>query len=435
MRINQFSKWAPVLFIIFAIFFAAGCSRQQTVNEGSSDSVPKGEIIEVEALASLVEHTIALENGESFSLNAPDDLSIIPASQGMGRIRFMDVSPDGRLFVPDMINLSDNSNGKIYALEDFDASTGRFGSRTEYLTNLRNPNSLAFYTDEAGQDWLYIALTDSLMRYKYEDGDMAPSGESETITTFPDYGLSYKYGGWHLTRTIEFGDNGKLYISSGSSCNVCEEKDDEKDNRAVIIEINPDGSEERVYAEGLRNAVGLEWAKNSLFATDMGSDHLGDDMPIEKFVEVKDGKNYGWPYCYQADGEIFTDTNELLDGAERRIDCDIVPVSEAEFPSHAAPLGLEYFDKKTKLTGLKDSFLVALHGSSDRSLGRGYSIVRVDRDNQVNDYITGFMVDGYRYGRPVDMIKLTDDQFFFTDDFAGVVYYVSSCADECKNPF
>ncbi|HEX5965841.1 MAG TPA: hypothetical protein VFY51_07905, partial [Pyrinomonadaceae bacterium] len=183
-------------------------------------------------------HHIKLANGKSFDLKLPDGFDISIAAQGLKRVRFMTRSPDDRIFVTDMYNLTDNKRGVVYILEDFDPATRQFKKVTKYLSDLRNPNSVAFYTDELGTNWFYLALTDRLVRYRYEAGSETPSGEPEVLATFPDYGLGYKYGGWHLTRTVVTGGNGKIYVAVGSSCNACVEKEEV---RAAIIEMDPDG--------------------------------------------------------------------------------------------------------------------------------------------------------------------------------------------------
>ena len=206
-------------------------------------------------------HPISLANGRSYELNLPEGFAITVAAQGLRRVRFMAKSPDARIFVTDMYNLADNKRGVVYILDQFDAASGKFGKVTRYLTGLRNPNSVAFYRDRAGVDWLYIALTHQLVRYKYKAGDNAPGSEPEVLASFPDYGLDYKYGGWHLTRTITIGDNGKVYLSVGSSCNACEEKEAV---RASVLEMDPDGKNQTHFAKGLRNAVGIRWIDGQL---------------------------------------------------------------------------------------------------------------------------------------------------------------------------
>jgi len=379
----------------------------------------------------LVPHKIALANGRTFTLNLPAGMGIKVAAQGLKRVRFMAKSPDDRIFVTDMYNLTDNKKGVVYILDQFDAASGTFKKITPYLEGLRNPNSIAFYTDDNGTVWFYLALTDRLLRYRYKAGEMAPSATPEVLATFPDYGLSYKYGGWHLTRTIAIGGDGKLYISVGSSCNACEEKEDV---RASVIQMDPDGKHQRRFARGLRNAVGLRWIKDRLYATNMGSDHLGDHKPADTMFALTDSANYGWPYCYQSGAARVADVK--FNPGSKKLSCRTVPLAFAAFDAHSSPLGFEFFDSmdlgpvsKSGYGGpLRDSFLVALHGSTKKSLNRGYRVVRVleqrKSDDRPEDFINGFLSDGKIYGRPVDIMQFRVDGFLLTDDNAGVIYYV-----------
>jgi glucose/arabinose dehydrogenase len=367
----------------------------------------------------LTPHKISLSKGVSFSLNLPEEFEIMVAAEGLKRARFMAKSPDNRVFVTDLFNLTDNKRGAIYILENFNERTGSFGKVAPYLTNLHNPNSICFHSDENGNSWLYVALTDKLVRYRYHNGDDAPTGAPQVLATFPDYGLGYKYGGWHLTRTLAFGPNGKLYISVGSSCNACEEKEK---IRASVTEMNPDGTNRRIYASGLRNAVGLKWIGDQLFATNMGADHLGDEKPSDTMYMVRQGANYGWPYCYQQQARVYPDPQ--FQSSEKNPGCKNVPPAYAAFYAHSSPLGLEYFDSNNSSTSLRNYFLVALHGSSDHKLNRGHSIARVKRGARIEDFITGFRQNNVVYGRPCDIMRLGPDAFLFTDDHAGVVYYV-----------
>lgn len=337
-----------------------------------------------------------------------------PAAQGVGRVRFMAVSPDGRVFAPDMINLDDNNNGILYVLDGFDEASGGFRSATKYLTGLRNPNSVAFYTDTAGRAWLYLALTDRLVRYAYRAGDSAPTSAPQVIARFPDYGLDYKHGGWHLTRTVAI-HNHLVYVSVGSSCNACEERADEV--RAAIVVMQPDGTGQRVYAAGLRNAVGMRFSGAQLLATNMGADHLGADLPNETLLRIVDGGNYGWPYCFSSGSTSVVDGG--FAASRKVIDCRSVPAPLAVFPAHSAPLGLERFDGGP----LAGRTLVALHGSSDISLRRGYSVVGVDASGSVETMIDGFLEGTTVYGRPADIVRFAKG-FLMSDDKAGVVYYV-----------
>lgn len=365
----------------------------------------------------LAPHKIILKNGKSFHLNLPAGFEIIPAAQGLKRVRFFAKAPDGRLFVTDMYNLTDNKKGVVYILDDFDEKTGKFGKVIPYLTNLKNPNSAQFYTDENGQNWFYLAETDKLTRRKFQKGEIKPTdNRPQTLAVFPDHGLSYKYGGWHLTRTIAFSPHGKLYVSIGSSCNACVEKEKE---RAVVMEMNPDGSNKSFFARGLRNAVGLKWIGSFLWATNQGSDHLGLNKPDETLYALKNGADYGWAYCHQANGRIIPDPK-----FKRRQGCRNVPVSHAFFPAHSSAMGFDYFDAPDADPIIRDAFLVALHGSTDKKIGSGYKIVIMRKSERLRDFVTGFLQGGKVYGRPLDIMKTGADSFFFTDDHGGVVYLV-----------
>jgi glucose/arabinose dehydrogenase len=373
----------------------------------------------------LAPHKITLKNGKSFSLNLPAGYEIIPAAEGLKRVRFFAKSPDGRIFVTDMFNLTDNEKGAVYILDDFDAQTGKFGKVAPYLTGLRNPNSAQFYTDANGQAWFYLAETDKLTRRKFTKGETKPTDtRPQILATFPDYGLSYKYGGWHLTRTIAFAPNGKLYVSVGSSCNACDEKEKV---RATVLEMNADGSGQRIFAKGLRNAVGLKWLENNLFATNQGSDHLGLNKPDETFYALKDGADYGWASCYQSNGKVYFDKtppNELKKPTNRLKSCRNVPRSYGYFPARSSALGFDYLGAETPDEYIKNSFLVALHGSTNKDSGKGYKIVIMRKGERLKDFISGFLQGKTVHGRPCDIMRLDENSFLFTDDYSGIVYLV-----------
>jgi glucose/arabinose dehydrogenase len=381
--------------------------------------VCSGSFRSIFATPKLVPHKVSLANGKSFDLNLPEGYSINIAVQGLKRVRFMTLSPDNRLFVTDMYNKADNRRGVVYILDGFDSDTHQFKKVTKYLSGLRNPNSVAFYTDPNGTDWFYLALTDRLVRYRYEAGKDSPTGQPQVLATFPDYGLGYKYGGWHLTRTVIVGGNGKIYVAVGSSCNACEEKEEV---RASVLEMDPDGKNDRYYARGLRNAVGLRWINGKLYATNMGSDHLGDNRPADTFYAIEDGKNYGWPYCFQADSRIYPDPK--FNTAGKNFDCRKVPAALTPLPAHSSPLGLEHFDSSNS-SDLSGSFLVALHGSTKKRLRRGYKVVKIrEADGAMEDFISGFFDGTIINGRPADVFSFGKDAFLVTDDYSGVVYFV-----------
>jgi glucose/arabinose dehydrogenase len=377
----------------------------------------------------LTPHVVHLKGKRPFSLLLPADFTITPAAEGLQRVRFMAKSPDGRIFVTTMHDLSDNSEGAVYILDGLDEQRGRFARVIPYLANLHNPNSIAFYQDAQGQAWLYLALTDLLVRYKFVPGEERPTSHAEVLAKYPAYGLSYKYGGWHLTRTISFGPGDKLYITVGSSCNACDEKEE---IRATLSVMDVDGKNEHIVAKGLRNAVGMRFVGGGLFLTNMGADHLGDDEPDDSMFLVSvsalqnRGLDYGWPQCFYSGGKPKTDPRFPL--ASSRKDCQAGPDEFAYFGAHSSPLGLDYFGENASAPVLREHFLVALHGASNKKLDRGYRVVSVDGrvhgHGQVRDLITGFIKSGVVRGRPCDVLKLSENSFLLSDDSANVIYYV-----------
>ncbi|HEX4156243.1 MAG TPA: hypothetical protein VHY48_11575 [Acidobacteriaceae bacterium] len=277
-------------------------------------------------------HTLTYAPHKSITLSLPANLDIDIAAHGLRRVRFLAQSPDGRIFATGMYDLSDNTRGSVFILDGWNPQTHTFTHVIHYLDHLRNPNNLAFWTDPAThQSWLYVPLTDKLVRYEYNPGDNAPTSPPQLLARFPDYGLDYKYGGWHLTRTIAFATlhgRTRLYLTAGSSCDYCREREV---IRATLSVMDPDGSHWQILAHGLRNAVDLQFAPDldggALFATNMGDDHLGDQLPEDTFFELDSNDhpgpiasispgqsssiNYGWPTCYFAHGQPVLDHTPL----------------------------------------------------------------------------------------------------------------------------
>ncbi|MBS0217415.1 MAG: glucose/sorbosone dehydrogenase [Proteobacteria bacterium] len=367
------------------------------------------------AADALTSHRVTLKDGRSFDLQAPASLRITPLAEGFKRPRFFTRSPDGRIFLTDMHDLGDNTRGAVYILDGFDAANGKVGKITAWATGLRNPNSVAFLKDAQGVQWIYVALTDSLLRYRYTPGESHPTGSAQLVARFPDRGMSAANGGWHLTRTVVPSGNGKLYVAIGSSCNACVETEA---LRAVVVEMNPDGSGQRIIAHGLRNAVWMAIVDGQLLATNQGVDHLGPNMPNESFYAIKPG-DYGWPSCYVAGKAIKADPKY-----PRKEGCANVQRPLAIFPAHGSALGFDVFAKGDNAQ-LADEIVVALHGSGSIRLGHGYKLVRMRRDGSgQRDLVSGFLRAGKVMGRPCGVLRVGPDALLFSDDRSGVIYYV-----------
>ncbi len=363
----------------------------------------------------LAPHLINLSKGDSFYLQIPAGYNIKVAAELNTRLRFLAKSPDGRLFATDMHDRSDNRRGRILIFENWNDSSKGFEKVTTYLSNLHNPNQVAFY-----KNYIYVAETDRLRRFKYEVGQSTPNDTGSLVASFPDYGLNYKYGGWHLTRSLAF-KNDKLYVSVGSSCNACIETET---IRASVVQMNPDGTDAKTFASGLRNTVGLKWIGHQLWGTGMGRDLLGPDKPEDVFQRIDSGGYYGWPYYFQYQQKIYAD-NHFKDSA-RAAGVKEPPKAFLGFKAHSAPLGFDYF-KKFDDTALNNAVLVCLHGSTSVWRQRGNAIVRVEANNKYTEIVTGFLSgksEADRHGRPCDVLMNDARSFFFTDDLKGVLYYV-----------
>ncbi|HEC30842.1 MAG TPA: glucose/sorbosone dehydrogenase, partial [Candidatus Yonathbacteria bacterium] len=174
-------------------------------------------------------------------------------------------------------------------------------------------------------------------------------------------------------------------------------------------------------ADGLRNAVGIAWAEDSLYTTVNGVDHLGDNAPDDVMYKITEGKNYGWPYCYESGSVSYEDTARQWN--RQTTSCKDTPLSFASFGPHAAPIGVTYFKNAPAL--INNTFLVALRGSFKVSIGNGYNITRVAMDGTQEIFMDGFLgKDEERFGRPLAILQNDEKSFFFTDDFLGRLYYV-----------
>ena len=392
----------------------ASSTPAKVVDTGTPTQLPT-----LELANTTVKHT----DGTNQKFRVPEGLCVKVAAEGVGKARFMAWSPDQRLFVPDMVDYLLSPGAKLYALENFDPETGRFATSTVFLSDLLGVNDVAFYRDADGQDWIYVAETAYLRRWPYQAGDQKPSGPAEVIAYFPGKQSPGETSVvWHITRTLEFvGD--QLYVSVGSGCNSCEELAGE---RAHIEVMDADGSNRRVYATGLRNAVGLEWANDTLYATANGADHLGINTPDEALFAITEGTHYAWPYCYLEAGEWLPDSTSVW---QREFDCSTAPAPITTFPPRSAPLGFTYFDA-TWHPAVAQSFLVALHGSFEAALGRGYQIVRVTEAGERDVFMDGFQLPGKtRVARPVDILPYDEQSFFFSDDHGGRIYFVQAPTD------
>lgn len=290
----------------------------------------------------------------------------------------MEFSPGGTLLV------SVTSSGKVITLKN--------GEAKDLLRGLNNPHGLAFFNNK-----LYVAEERRIVRYIWDEQNLKAS-QDKVLFDLPPRGN-------HFTRSLVFDREGRLYVSIGSTCNVCNERDE---RYAAVLISDSEGNSPRVFAKGLRNAVfmALNPKTNEVWVTEMGRDFLGDNLPPDEINILKEGKDYGWPNCY---GNKIPDTD-----FNQFADCSNTEPPIFEIPAHSAPLGLT-FDPEGNL-------LVAYHGSWNRSVPTGYKIVKLKVDGNQITAAEDFLTTG---GRPVDLIFDNSGNLYISDDKAQAVYVVS----------
>jgi len=336
------------------------------------------------------------------SVNLPPGFDISVFAEGLRGPRMMTLGPDGEVYV------AERGAGRILRLPDRDGDGVADGIEVA-AEGLDAPSSIDFYQDGS----IYVGETTRVLRLGDPDGDGRFQEEEVIISGLPS--------GGHNTRTVLFSrDWESLFVSIGSSCNVCVEEDE---RRATIMRYNPDGSGATIYAEGLRNAVGITFrpGTSQLWATNNGRDWLGDNQPPETIYLVEEGDDAGWPRCHS--GRI-VDPEYGEPGA-----CEGVVDPILEMQAHSAPLGLTFYAGERFPEAYRGNLFVAFHGSWNRTTPTGYKVVRAPiRDTQpgvVQDFATGWLrEDGSKWGRPVDVLTGSDGSLFISDDSAGFVYRV-----------
>jgi len=319
----------------------------------------------------------------------------------LGGPRFLALGPDSSVYV------SRSGAGQVVRLRDTDHD-GVADSSAVVASGLSLPHSIAFR-----HDTMYIGFQSGVNRY-----DPGAAAAVPVVSGLPT--------GGHSTRTVVFGPDDLMYVSIGSSCNICTESDV---RRAAVVRYQLNGTLDHVFASGLRNSVGLAFSPGTgaLWATNNDRDDIGptvaatDSLPPERINILVDGKYYGWPQCY-----LPGKPNPEYDTAN----CSTVQAPAITFTAHSAPLGLTFYTGAMFPAEYQGDVLVAFHGSWDRSVPTGAKVVRVHVQGgvpvSVEDFVVGWQLsDGSRWGRPVGVLVLPDGSVLVTDDTGGRIWRIS----------
>jgi glucose/arabinose dehydrogenase len=328
-------------------------------------------------------------------LRVPAGFRVSLFAQNLEGVRYLALGPGNIVYA------SRPDGGVIVKLPDANHD-GHADSAITVARGLRGPFGIAFRGDT-----MYVAEMVSVKRFD--------PGASEPVTL-----VRRVPSGGHSTRTVVFGPDGKMYVSVGSSCNLCDESDS---MRAAVLQFNRDGSGGRVFAKGLRNSVGLAFnpTTGELWATNNDRDNLGDDVPPERINIVKEGRYYGWPQCY-----LPGKPNPEYSSAN----CSNVEPPAITFQAHSAPLGMAFYTGSAFPREYNGDAFVAYHGSWNRSVPTGAKVVRIRVNNGrpvgVEEFISGWQrPDGSRWGRPVGILVAPDGALLVSDDMGGRIWRVT----------
>ncbi|CAM3677950.1 T9SS type A sorting domain-containing protein [Pontibacter korlensis] len=356
--------------------------------------------------------------------------------------RFMAVAPNGDLFV----SMPWDGTVRIVRARENDVPL-----QLNYATGLQRPHDIVFHKI-GEQQYVYIAEKNRIIRYQYTNGDEQGQNMEVVVDNLPDESLPELKGSYgHVLKNIALDSNNQLYVSIASTCNACVEDTQSDPKRGAIYVYNADGTNRRLFAEGLRNAEGLDFVPgtNNLWVTVNNRDNVAypfedetgnygkvvqsyvDNNPPEEFTYVRDGGNYGWPFCNPDAREGMDNMPSIKDvqiNPDGAVDCSGMDRISKGIQAHSAPLGL-LFTQDTQIPELyRNGALIALHGSWNRSKATGYKVIyfpwQGDKPGNQIDLVGGFLNSDSTesYARPVDIAIDQEGNLFISDDAAHAIY-------------
>ncbi|HXQ26375.1 MAG TPA: sorbosone dehydrogenase family protein [Candidatus Acidoferrales bacterium] len=358
---------------------------------------------------------------------APDGFKVERYAENLKAPRLIQTAPNGDLFV------AATNAGEILVFRGI-TSDGKPEKTEVFATGFTLPFGIAFYPPGPNPKYVYVGNTDSIVRFPYQNGDLKARGPQEVIVpNLPPGnvpGTPPKPGaGGHFTRNVAFSRDGKqMFIAVGSRANVSDVDADKTEfHRANILVANPDGSNLRVYASGIRNPVGLTVnPENGEVWTSVNErDELGDNLPPDYITHVQEGGFYGWPWYYTGGNP-----DPRFPGKHPELK-DKVIVPDVLMEPHNASLQLTFYGGKQFPKQYQGQIFAAEHGSWNRSVRTGYEVVFVPLKDghatgEYQDFLTGFVTEkGEVWGRPVGVAVAPDGSLMVTDDGSNSIWRIS----------
>jgi glucose/arabinose dehydrogenase len=352
---------------------------------------------------------------------APGGFKVQEFASGLQNPRLIRTAPNGDVFV------AESEPGRILVYRGI-TKDGKSASVHVYASGLTLPFGIAFYPPGPNPSFVYIANTDSVIRFRYRNGDVEASEPKQVIVpNVPGFGRLR--GGGHWTRDVVFSKDGKqMFVSVGSRTNVSDtDNNPEEYHRADILVANPDGSDLQVFAYGIRNPVGLAINPQTgqLWASVNERDQLGDNLPPDYITHVQKGGFYGWPWYY-----IGGHQDPRLAGKHPELR-DKVIVPDVLLQPHNASLEMLFYEGNQFPAEYRGDAFAAEHGSWNRAVRTGYEVICVPiKDGhalgEYEDFLTGFVTpQGDVWGRPVGVATASDGSLLVTDDGGNCIWRVS----------
>jgi len=421
-------RTATQLFTISLLIILTACNGQVKKEEKEALAKQPGNVVKTAvgdltlpppyATESKSNNSKVIGWPEGKTPKAPEGFTVTKFADGFENPRWTYIAPNKDIFVVESGTRA--SKNQITVLRDKD-NDGKFETREIFIKDLNKPFGMLVL-----KDFFYIANTDGLYRYPYKNNPLKLETQGTKILELPAGGYNN-----HWTRNLlANADGSKIYVSVGSGSNVGENGMDKEIRRAAILEINPDGTGEKIYASGLRNPVGMDWnpANKELWTAVNERDELGDDLVPDYITSVKKDGFYGWPYSYF--GNI---PDPRLKGERKDLVAKAI-VPDVPVGAHTASLGLAFYNKDKFPAKYKNGAFVGQHGSWNRANISGYKVVFVPFANgkpsgKPEDFLTGFISDENKaevYGRPVAVTVMNDGSLLVNDDSGNTIWKVTA---------
>jgi glucose/arabinose dehydrogenase len=438
-------NFSVIVFLILIIFGFCRCSNKK-INEGSYKGSAATAGYQKDSLSAPYA-TKSIQNFskvEGWHANqtpvAPPGFTVTKFAEGLDHPRWIYVADNGDIFVAESNTILKGvkkigaklsrkiktqhigkSANRILLFKDADKN-GIPESRSVYMEGLKQPFGMLILGNH-----FYVGNTDGLMRYDYTQGALSIRAPGKKIVSLP----AGKYNRHWTRNIITNAARDKIYIGVGSGTNVAEKGLENEIRRATILEVNTDGSGERVYAYGIRNPVGMGWAPGTktLWAAVNERDELGDELVPDYLTGVIEGGYYGWPFYYYGQNEDPRIKDTSNPGLANKVLVPDVPLG-----SHTASLGLVFYEKKAFPPKYQGGAFITQHGSWNRSIISGYKVVFVPfKDGRPagkpEDFLTGFVDDLTKskvFGRPVGIAVLADGSMLVSDDSSNTIWRIQA---------